>query len=173
MHAAIVARAPAMDVVVMAAAVADYRPATRAPQKIKKREGAGALGDGVGSGVTSPLKGAGAGVGDGAGDLQLALVRNPDILAELGATRTGTRPVLVGFALETEDVVTHARAKLVRKKVDLVVANHASDGFGGNENVATIVRSEGDERLPKMSKDALADRVLDAAISRLNSSLDG
>jgi phosphopantothenoylcysteine decarboxylase/phosphopantothenate--cysteine ligase len=81
--------------------------------------------------------------------------------------------VLVGFALETENVVEHARGKLERKKVDFVVANHASDGFGGDDNLATIVRSEGDETLPRMSKDALADRILDSAISRLNSAIDG
>ncbi len=120
------------DVIIMAAAVADYRPKTRADQKIKK------------SGVRT-----------------LELVRNPDILAELGAERQGARPVLVGFALETEKVVEHARGKLTRKGADLIVANHAKDSFGKATNVATLVTAGDDVPLDVMSKPALADRILD------------
>ncbi|HJK91818.1 MAG TPA: phosphopantothenoylcysteine decarboxylase, partial [Polyangiaceae bacterium LLY-WYZ-15_(1-7)] len=128
------------DAVVMAAAVADYRPAERAPGKIKKGEG----------------------------PLTLELVRNPDVLAGLGARRgDATHPVLVGFALETEDVVARARGKLEKKRVDLVVANHADDGFGGRENLVTLVDAAGAEALPRMSKRAVADRLLDRVVARL------
>lgn len=141
MHAAVLAAGG--DVVIMAAAVADYRPADVAEHKLKKKDG----------------------------ELTLTLARNPDILAELGARRgADRRPVLVGFALETDDLVAHARGKLARKSCDLVVANHASDGFGGDENVATLVTADADDELPRMSKGELADRILDRAIALLATS---
>lgn len=133
LDAAVRSAAADADAVIMAAAVADYRPAERAEQKRKKGEG----------------------------PLVLELVRNPDVLAGLGAAREGARPVLVGFALETEHVVENARGKLRRKKVDLVVANHASDGFGGDDNVVILVDAAGEEALPKLSKAEVAARILD------------
>jgi len=138
MHKAIIARQHDVDAIVMTAAVADYRPRSLATQKIKKTD-----------------------------ELTLELVKNPDILAELGATRTGERPVLVGFALETNEVVAYARDKLVRKKVDLVVANHADDGLGGDTNVATLVHAAGDDALGKLKKHALADRIWDWVAARI------
>lgn len=138
MHAAVLDRREQVDAIVMTAAVADYRPEALATQKIKKTD-----------------------------KLTLELVKNPDILAELGATRTHSKPVLVGFALETNDVVAYARDKLNRKKVDLVVANHASDGLGGDTNVATLVHAGGDEALPTLTKSALADRIWDWVATRL------
>lgn len=136
MHAAVVGRRDEADAIVMTAAVADYRPAETAEHKIKK--------------------------GD---DLVLRMVRNPDILAELGASRTGPRPVLVGFALETQDVEGSAKRKLEKKKVDLVVGNEASDGFGGDTNKVVIVSRDETRTLPLMSKldvaDALLDRIRD------------
>lgn len=138
MHAAIINRQEQVDAIVMTAAVADYRPEAQATQKIKKTD-----------------------------KLTLELVKNPDILAELGATRTEGKPVLVGFALETNDVVAYARDKLNRKKVDLVVANHASDGLGGDTNVATLVHADGDEALPTLTKSDLADRIWDWVRERL------
>src|SRR5207237_8118066 len=100
------------DALVMAAAVADHRPAHVSEKKTKK-----ATGDRI----------------------TLELVKNPDLLAEIGARRTGKRPVLVGFAVETEDLVGYARKKLVEKKVDLVVANLAAHGFGGDDDRVVIV----------------------------------
>ncbi len=132
MHAAITSRSAGMDAIVMTAAVADYRPAATAIQKLKK-----------------------------AGKLTLELVENPDILAELGAARVGAKPVLVGFALETDDVLGYARGKLLRKNVDLIVANHAKDALGGERNVATFVHRGGDEPQGNLSKHALADRIWD------------
>ncbi len=138
MRDAVAPRADAHDVVVMAAAVADFRPAEAAPEKIKKT----------------------------AGELVIRLVKNPDILAELGEARAaaGRRlPVLVGFAVETGDLIAYARAKLSRKGCDLVVANLAEDGFEGSDNRVTLVRADGEDALPRMEKTAVADRILDAA----------
>jgi len=137
MRDAIVPRAAAHDVVVMAAAVADYRPAEPAVEKIKKS----------------------------AEELTIRLVKNPDILAELGAARAASGaslPVLVGFAVETNDLIAYARAKLSRKGCDLVVANLAEDGFEGADNRVTFVRADAEEALPRMDKRAVADRILDA-----------
>lgn len=132
MHEAIMTRFDSFDVVIMAAAVADYRPATRAGQKIKK-----------------------------GGKLRLELVRNPDILADLGARRTQRPAVLVGFALETENLEQAAREKLEKKAVDLIVANEASEGLGKDTNRAVLVDATTATRLPQMTKRALADQILD------------
>ncbi len=123
------------DAVVMAAAVSDYRPAETSVTKIKKSDER----------------------------LALELVRNPDLLAEIGSARAGTRPVLVGFAVETvggESLVASARRKLVEKRVDMVVANEASESFGRDDNRATFVGATGSEPLPSMPKVALADVLL-------------
>ena len=142
MQAAIGQHVGDADAVIMAAAVADYRPAEEAPSKIAKT----------------------------AGPRTLELVRNPDILAELGAARSGAHPVLVGFALETEDAAARARAKLQRKRCDLVVANLAADGFGGEENLVTLVDAAGDHPLPRRSKAAVADAILDRVVALLGQS---
>jgi phosphopantothenoylcysteine decarboxylase/phosphopantothenate--cysteine ligase len=132
MHEAIMARFDSFDVVIMAAAVADYRPASRADHKIKK-----------------------------GGALQLELVRNPDILADLGARRTHRPAVLVGFALETENHEQAAREKLEKKAADLIVANEAGEGLGTETNRATLVDASSATPLPQMTKRALADQILD------------
>jgi phosphopantothenoylcysteine decarboxylase/phosphopantothenate--cysteine ligase len=124
------------DALIMAAAVADHRPAHVSLHKVKK--------------------------GDEA--LAIPLVRNPDLLAGIGARRTGPRPVLVGFALETAaeaELVVYARRKLAEKRVDFVVANDAESAFGRDDNRATIVDADGVEPLATLPKAALADRVLD------------
>jgi phosphopantothenoylcysteine decarboxylase/phosphopantothenate--cysteine ligase len=142
LEAAIAARYAEADAIVMSAAVADYRPRELAPDKLKKQ-------------------------GDGA-PLVLELVPNPDILAGLGARRDGAaRPVLVGFALETRDLLAAARDKLVRKRVDLIVANHAADGLGTDDNLATLVSAAGDDPLGRLDKRALADAILDRIATRL------
>ncbi|HVK63524.1 MAG TPA: phosphopantothenoylcysteine decarboxylase, partial [Polyangium sp.] len=96
-------------------------------------------------------------------------VPNPDLLAEVGAARTGARPVLVGFAVETADdagIVVYARGKLQAKRVDMVVANHAQDSFGREDNRATIVTSNGAEAFGVLSKRDLADHILDRVAQR-------
>ena len=78
------------------------------------------------------------------------------------ASRTGPRPFLVGFAVETTDLVAAAQRKLETKKVDLVVANHASVAFEGDDNEAFLVRADGVTPTGKLAKRDLADRILDA-----------
>jgi phosphopantothenoylcysteine decarboxylase/phosphopantothenate--cysteine ligase len=138
MHAAIMQQSGNCDAIVMTAAVADYRVAAASEHKLKKQAA-----------------------------LTLSLVKNPDILAELGAARSGTTPVLVGFALETQDLVAYASDKLRKKKVDLIVANHASDGLSGDTNVATFVHERGADEQGKLSKNQLADRIWDWIAARL------
>jgi len=136
MQAAIIARAADSDVVVMSAAVADYRPAEAASLKIKKSQER----------------------------MTIELVKNPDILAELGAARAerqAKRPVLIGFAMETNDLARYARKKLVDKRCDLMVANEAAVGFGGDDNQAILVAHDGDTPLPAMSKTELAHKIWD------------
>jgi phosphopantothenoylcysteine decarboxylase/phosphopantothenate--cysteine ligase len=138
MREAVLPAAAKHDVVIMAAAVADYRPAEVVPEKIKK----------------------------GSDELVIRLVRNPDILSELGAARGGNeRPVLVGFAVETGDLVGYAREKLARKGCDLVVANLAEHGFEGEDNVVTLVTRDAATELGRMSKRDVADRILDGVRS--------
>jgi phosphopantothenoylcysteine decarboxylase/phosphopantothenate--cysteine ligase len=143
MRDAVAARAPEADAVVMAAAVADYTPEQgRAASKLPKDDDA----------------------------MTIRLVRTPDILGELGARRTGARPVLVGFAAETGAPETRAREKLRSKNVDLIVANDVSRsdaGFEVTTNVATLVTREADEPLPLQSKAALAGVILDRVESML------
>jgi phosphopantothenoylcysteine decarboxylase/phosphopantothenate--cysteine ligase len=139
---AVMARSPGAAAIVMAAAVADYRPKSAAPGKLKKA----ALG--------------------GAPALELEL--NPDILAELGARAwDGRRPVLVGFAAETADVERHAVEKLCAKKCDLMVANDVAEpgsGFGTETNRVILVGADGTiERLPLLTKAEVAERILDRA----------
>ncbi len=139
MHEAVMSRFDRFDVVIMAAAVADYRPQQQDAQKIKK-----------------------------GGSLKIELVRNPDILADVGAKRAQRPAVLVGFALETENLERAARDKLERKAADLIVANEASAGLGGDTNRATLIDATSATPLPHMSKRALANQVLDRVRTLLN-----
>jgi phosphopantothenoylcysteine decarboxylase/phosphopantothenate--cysteine ligase len=128
------------EALVMAAAVADYRPSAKSATKLKRKEAA----------------------------MTIDLAKNPDLLAEVGAARgEADRPVLVGFALETTNLVGSARAKLAEKKVDLVVANEASDSLGTDDNRATFVSDGREESLPTMTKSAVADALLDRVKERL------
>jgi len=123
-------------VVIMAAAVADYTPSDAAPRKIHKDSDT----------------------------LTLTLVRTPDILAELGRQRAGKgRPMLVGFAAETDDVVAGARRKQREKGIDLVVANDVSRtdiGFEVDANEVTLVTPSGEETLPRQTKSAIALQIV-------------
>ena len=149
MHAAMLAEAPQADVIVMTAAVADFRPAARSGGKIKK---------------------------DGTLPPPIELTENPDILADLsarrrdGAGRTGARQVIVGFAAETSLDLDAARAKLARKGADLLVVNQVGDGlgFGAADNEWLVLDSAGTvSAVPRRSKDALADTVLALVAGRL------
>ncbi|WP_431729246.1 bifunctional phosphopantothenoylcysteine decarboxylase/phosphopantothenate--cysteine ligase CoaBC [Verrucosispora sp. TAA-831] len=131
------------DAVVMAAAPADFRPATYAPGKIKKSD------DG-----TAP---------------SIALVTNPDIAAELGRSRRPEQ-LLVVFAAETGDAEANGRAKLARKRADLIVINEVGTDkvFGAETNAATVIGADGSvTRMPEQSKEDLADGVWDLVVARL------
>lgn len=133
------------DVVVMAAAVADFRPAVYAEGKIKKK--------------------------DGQEPAAVELVRNPDILAEISAERRG-RPgqLVVGFAAETDDVLANGRDKLRRKGCDLLVVNEVGERktFGSEDNEAVVLDADGGETpVPYGPKEALADTVWDLVTRRL------
>jgi phosphopantothenoylcysteine decarboxylase / phosphopantothenate---cysteine ligase len=137
---ATVEAAAGADAVVMAAAPADFRPVEFAPQKIKKK--------------------------DGAPPPPIALVTNPDIAAELGE-RKPPGQVLVAFAAETGDALANARAKLVRKKADLIVVNEvgADKVFGLDANTATVLGADGSvTEFPEQSKEDLADAVWDLVV---------
>ncbi|MDA1093701.1 MAG: bifunctional phosphopantothenoylcysteine decarboxylase/phosphopantothenate--cysteine ligase CoaBC [Acidobacteria bacterium] len=156
MHAAVMTHASGADVVVMAAAVADYTVAGGAEsQKIKKRTGDGGPGP------------------EDDGALTLTLTRTDDILADLGRWRADrSRPVLVGFAAETEDLVASAAGKLERKRVDLIVANDVSRpdaGFEVETNVAVLMDAHGATELPLQSKTELAGVILGRIADRLAS----
>jgi phosphopantothenoylcysteine decarboxylase / phosphopantothenate---cysteine ligase len=136
MHQAVMSRAGDMQVVIMAAAVADYMP-ERAPQKVPK----------------------------GADTLTLVLHKTPDILGDLGHRRlaSGRGPALVGFAAETQDVVARAIEKRAKKHVDLVVANDVARtdaGFDVDTNAVTIVTADGAEALPLQPKSDVAGEIL-------------
>ncbi|WP_156721467.1 bifunctional phosphopantothenoylcysteine decarboxylase/phosphopantothenate--cysteine ligase CoaBC [Streptomyces apocyni] len=140
---AVLKAAPEADALVMAAAVADFRPATYAGGKIKKQ--------------------------DGREPEPVALVRNPDILAEISAERARPGQVVVGFAAETDDVLTNGRAKLARKGCDLLVVNEVGERktFGSEENEALVLGADGSETpVPYGPKEALADTVWDLVVAR-------
>jgi phosphopantothenoylcysteine decarboxylase/phosphopantothenate--cysteine ligase len=138
------------DAVVMAAAVADFRPAAYAEGKIKKK--------------------------DGQEPAPVALVRNPDILAEISAERARPDQVVVGFAAETDDVLANGREKLRRKGCDLLVVNEVGERktFGAEENEAVVLAADGAETpVPYGPKETLADTVWDLVAPRLAAPADG
>jgi phosphopantothenoylcysteine decarboxylase/phosphopantothenate--cysteine ligase len=145
LRAAVIKVAGDADVVVMAAAPADFRPATIAQQKIKKTD----------AGTPEPI----------------ALVTNPDIAAELGANKRAGQ-VLVAFAAETHDAIEHARAKLVKKRADLIVVNEVGPDrvFGRDHNEVTLLGADGTTTtLGELRKDDVADMIWDRAIGVLES----
>ncbi|MFE9173396.1 bifunctional phosphopantothenoylcysteine decarboxylase/phosphopantothenate--cysteine ligase CoaBC [Streptomyces kebangsaanensis] len=132
------------DAVVMAAAVADFRPASYATGKIKKK--------------------------DGQEPEPIALVRNPDVLAEVSADRARPGQVIVGFAAETDDVLANGRRKLARKGCDLLVVNEVGERktFGAEETEAVVLAADGGETpVPHGPKEALAETVWDLVAARL------
>ena len=134
------ARVDAQDVLIQAAAPADYRAAEVAPQKIKKQQGE---------------------------DFVLRMIENPDVAATLGAKKRADQ-VFVGFAAETNDVLEHAQGKLVRKNLDMIVANDVTQkgaGFDVDTNIVTLITREGADSLPLLTKDEVADRILDRVLA--------
>lgn len=130
------------DALVMSAAVADYRPKQPSTHKLKR---------------------------DGR-PLQLELVPNPDLLAEIGAARGRPGPLLVGFALETgtdDELVARGRQKLQAKGVDLIVANHAAESLGRDDNRVLFVSEREHQALPRLTKAEVSHRLLEWMVSRL------
>ena len=140
---------PGCDIIIKAAAVSDYRPRDYAVQKIKK----------------------------GAESISLELVKNPDILAELGSTMRGSPSVLVGFAAETEDLIANAEKKLKAKNLDMIVANDVSRedaGFETDTNMVKFIYRDGHvDDSPLMTKDKVAGLVLDRAKALRETKLEG
>jgi phosphopantothenoylcysteine decarboxylase/phosphopantothenate--cysteine ligase len=133
---AAVEKAMPADIFIAAAAVADWRVAEVGAHKLKKKGGA------------APA---------------LALVENPDILAKVAQARSGRPAIVVGFAAETENVLDNARAKLLKKKCDLIVANDVGEGtgvFGGKTNLVHLVAKSGVESWPSMDKAEVAARLV-------------
>ena len=146
MHDSVTQHVGACDIFIGVAAVADFRPAESVAQKIKKKAQAG---------------------------LSLELVQNPDIIAAVA--RLSARPIVVGFAAETQDTIENARRKLVRKDLDMIVVNDVSDhriGFNSNENAVTVITTDGEDRIDIGSKSEIARAVIDRiarAIARRSS----
>jgi phosphopantothenoylcysteine decarboxylase/phosphopantothenate--cysteine ligase len=133
------AGASTQDVFIATAAVADWRPASAAPQKIKK---------------------------DGSGRVPaFEMMENPDILAAVARLPEAQRPYCVGFAAESHDVLRHAREKRLRKGVPLIVANHGPATFGQDDNALVLVDDAGETAMPRADKLTLA-RALVAEIAR-------
>ena len=145
MYEAVTGAAKEQDIIIKAAAVADYRPAHQAEDKIKKSEG----------------------------DMKIELERTDDILGWLGAHRHEGQ-FLCGFSMETRDLLANSRAKLERKNIDMIVANNLKTegaGFGTDTNVVTLITKEGQTELPKMTKQEVAHRLLDEIRNRLDFTL--
>ncbi len=140
MYAAVTGHFEDTDILVMAAAVADYRPASVAADKVKKSDG----------------------------EMSIPLVRTADILGTIGPRKT--HQFLCGFSMETRDMVAHSAEKLSRKNLDMIVANNLKDpgaGFGVDTNLVTFLTPDGAVRqLPLMSKEAVAGAILDEILSR-------
>ena len=140
---------PETDIIIKAAAVSDYKPRHEARQKIKK----------------------------GAESLSIELVKNPDILAQLGSTKEDPPCLLVGFAAETEDLLKNAKEKLRAKNLDMIVANDVSRndaGFETDTNIVKIIYRDGKvEDSPLMTKEEVADLVLDRVKTLWEGRLEG
>ena len=138
MFQAVTSRAEKQDIIIKTAAVADYTPAVVATEKVKKKDG----------------------------EMSIALERTKDILGYLGEHKKEGQ-FLCGFSMETENMLENSVAKLVKKNLDMIVANNLKvegAGFGTNTNVVTLITKKGGEELPLMSKDEVADKLLDAIL---------
>ena len=141
MYEAVVERSGEMDVIIKAAAVADYRPAVTSDEKIKKSDG----------------------------DMAIDMERTDDILGYLGSCKKPGQ-FLCGFSMETQNLLENSSAKLERKNLDMIVANNLKvkgAGFGTDTNVVTIITADMEKELELMSKDEVAARLLDEILARI------
>lgn len=137
----VTSRAPQMDIIIKAAAVADYRPKAVADQKLKKSDG----------------------------ELSLELERTQDILKYLGEHKPDGQ-FLCGFSMETENLLENSRAKLAKKNADMMVANNLKEqgaGFAGDTNIVTIITGDSVKELPLMTKEETAGQIIDEILARL------
>ena len=142
MYEAVVSRSDEQDIIIKAAAVADYRPKDIATEKIKKSDT----------------------------DMSIELERTDDILLFLGSHKREGQ-FICGFSMETKDMIAHSREKLINKNIDMIAANNLKEpgaGFGGDTNILTIITKDGERSLPLMSKSACADELLDAIMNKIN-----
>ncbi|MCI8464945.1 MAG: bifunctional phosphopantothenoylcysteine decarboxylase/phosphopantothenate--cysteine ligase CoaBC [Lachnospiraceae bacterium] len=138
LYEAVTAVSEEQDMIIKAAAVADYRPVTVSEEKVKK----------------------------GTGQMSIPLCRTEDTLKALGE-RKRKEQFLCGFSMETEHMLEHSREKLIKKNLDMIVANNVKvegAGFGTDTNVVTILTRDGEQELPKMSKEEVAHRILDTIV---------
>ena len=140
MYKEVTKRAPEQDIIIKAAAVADYTPVTVSTEKIKKQEG----------------------------ESSIALQRTKDILAWLGEHKREGQ-YICGFSMETEHMLENSRKKLDKKKADMIVANNlrqAGAGFGTDTNVVTLITNEGAEELPQMTKEEVAVQIFNKILNK-------
>ena len=140
MYDAVTSRSDEQDIIIKAAAVADYTPANVSDQKVKKKDG----------------------------DMAIELVRTKDILKTLGENKKEGQ-FLCGFSMETQNMLENSRAKLEKKKIDMIAANNLKEqgaGFNTDTNVITLITKDEEKQLPKMTKEEVADAILDFIISR-------
>ena len=139
MYDAVIERADSMDIIVKAAAVADYRPKNVSSEKVKKQDG----------------------------NMSIELERTDDILKTLGERKNGQ--FICGFSMETENMLENSRKKLEKKNCDMIVANNLKQdvaGFGGNTNIVTLITKDDEVQLEKMTKDEVAEKIFDFILSR-------
>ena len=142
MYEAVTSRSADMDIIIKAAAVADYRPENVSDEKIKKQDGS----------------------------MAIPLTRTKDILAYLGEHKKD-RQFICGFSMETEHMVENSKKKLEKKHIDMVAANNLKvegAGFGVDTNIMTLITKEGEKELPLMSKEDVANAILDEIIAKIN-----
>lgn len=140
MYDAVTERADSMDIIVKAAAVADYRPKNISSEKVKKQDG----------------------------NMSIELERTDDILKTLGERKKDGQ-FICGFSMETENMLENSRKKLEKKNCDMIVANNLKQdgaGFGGNTNIVTLITKDDEVQLEKMTKDEVAEKIFDFILSR-------
>ena len=136
----VISRSDEQDIIIKSAAVADYTPANVSDQKVKKKDG----------------------------DMAIELVRTKDILKTLGENKKEGQ-FLCGFSMETQNMLENSRAKLEKKKIDMIAANNLKEqgaGFNTDTNVITLITKDEEKQLPKMTKEEVADALLDFIVSK-------
>ena len=141
MYEEVIKRADAQDIIIKAAAVADYTPENTADEKIKKKDG---------------------------GEMSIPLKRTKDILKTLGENKKENQ-FICGFSMETQNMLENSKKKLEKKNCDMIVANNLKQdgaGFGGNTNIVTLITKDDEVQLEKMTKDEVAEKIFDFILSR-------